>query len=84
MIVKLHEPSVMDAETVKASDAVMAARPRRYSKSQRRVNMIPFSVTGSDGVLMDQGYLTVDVKTGKVTVEHRLNEVSVEDTEELE
>jgi len=82
MLVKINTPSTMDAEITNNKDTILTARPRRYSRSQRRVNMIPFSVE-VDGQFLDQGYITVDLKTGKLTVEHRLNEIPL-DTEEDE
>jgi hypothetical protein len=73
----------MDARVVsdKGTDdnTLMVVKPRRFSKSQRKVMLFPFEVVGEDGKKMsDQGYIVLDVRTGTLTVEHRLEEVPIE------
>lgn len=86
MHITVSKPSSMDAKVTfdgqldnaegKTSIEMITAEPRRYSKTQRKVNMFPFSVKDGARVL-DQGYISVDVRTGKLTVEHRNEEVPI-------
>jgi hypothetical protein len=89
MIVNLGRPGAMDAKIVfdsadatdgKVGQGVMSVQPRRYSKTQRKVNLFPFSIMSdaTAGKVLDQGYITLDVKTGKLIIEHRNEEVPVE------
>lgn len=93
MNVTLSRPSVMDAKVVAdkgaGPDDLMVVKPRRYSKSQRKVTLFPFLVTLdaeeakaafgpalADGVA-DRGYVVLDTKTGKLSIEHRVEEVPI-------
>ncbi len=82
MIVALNGVSSMDAEMIqmKADDpAISTVRPRRYAKSQRKVHLYPFSVHSDDGSeIVDQGYITIDARTGQLSIEHQLKEVPFE------
>lgn len=91
MNVTISRPSTMDAKIVADKganpDDLMIIKPRRFSKAQRKVLLFPFSVAleleergafdkAVDGVV-DRGYIALDVRTGTLTIEHRLEEVSV-------
>lgn len=84
MKVTLGRPSVMDASLLEdlSKGLLIGVRPRRYSKGQRKVTLFPFNVSNEDGEILDQGYVTVDVKTGRLIVDHRLEEFPIEDVTE--
>jgi hypothetical protein len=66
----------MDAAKEQPEDGELAVvTPRRYSKAQHKVNVFPFEVKRDSGEIADQGYITLNVRTGKLTIEHRLAEV---------
>jgi hypothetical protein len=76
-----------NSDDSKVSPDVMAVQPRRYSKNQRKINVFPFCVRreGTVGAfdkntnpISDQGYITLDTRTGKLVIEHRNEEVPVE------
>ena len=82
MFVVISNPSAMDAKVmpIKSDDrsTLSSVVPRRYSKTQRKINLYPFQVVNdTNNTVMDQGYLVLDVRTGKLVVEHRLEEVPV-------
>ena len=91
MNVTISRPSVMDAKVVAdkgtSPDDLMVVKPRRYSKSQRKVTLFPFLVTLETGEksafsdlpddVADRGYVVLDTKTGKLSIEHRLQEVPI-------
>lgn len=90
MIISIGRPSTMDAKLVadKGADPgiLITIKPRRYSKSQRKVTLFPFSIIreeapgafDKDNGMLDQGYITLDTRTGKLIIEHRNEEVPVE------
>jgi hypothetical protein len=79
MILRVDMPSAMEAALVDSKNPqnVVSVRPRRYSKGQRKVAVLPFSVISEDGKdrMLDQGYISVDMRTGKISVEHRCDEL---------
>lgn len=91
MNVTISRPSTMDAKIVAdkgaSPDDLMVVKPRRYSKGQRKITLFPFSVildTAERGAfpksvdgMVDQGFIVLDVRTGKISIEHRLEEVPV-------
>lgn len=91
MNITISRPSAMDAKVVAdkgtAPEDLLTVKPRRFSKAQRKVLLFPFQVAldaeergafdkAPDGVT-DRGYIALDVRTGQLTIEHRLSEVSV-------
>jgi len=81
MIVRVHNPGAMDAEKLPPTqeNLLLEARPRRYSRSQRKVSMIPFGVFSVDGSVSDQGYIVVDIRTGRLSIDHRVEEVAIDE-----
>ena len=81
MRITLGNPSPMDATkqmpvlSANEPPALIIVSPRRYSKAQHKVNIFPFEVAQDNGDILDQGYITLNVRTGKLTIEHRLAEV---------
>ena len=78
MRITLGNPSPMDAAMMAMESgeppALIRVMPRRYSKAQHKVNVFPFEVA-QHGKIVDQGYITLNTRTGKLTIEHRLAEV---------
>lgn len=91
MNVTISRPSVMDAKVVAekgtSPDDLMVVKPRRYSKTQRKVTLFPFLVSleaGEKGAfsnltddVADRGYVVLDTRTGKLSIEHRVEEVPI-------
>ena len=86
MIVSLGKGSLMDTKVVldkEFRDMLVTVRPRKFSKLQKKTMLFPFYVSteGADGgKLVDQGYILVDLRTGRLSIEHRMNELPIEDT----
>lgn len=84
MFVSIGRPSSMDAklaEGVAEPTTLIQVQPRRYSKTQRKVSLFPFNII-VDGEITDQGYINVDVKSGRLRIEHRVEEIPIDELEE--
>jgi hypothetical protein len=85
MIISISRPSAMDARIVadkgSKDNELMIVKPRRFSKSQRKVNLFPFEVQAETpgGGVLDQGYILLDTRTGKLVIEHRNEEIPIEE-----
>jgi hypothetical protein len=55
---------------VKAGEEVVTVTPVRFSKSQKTIFVIPFECESDNGTSLDKGYIAVNTKTGRLTVEH--------------
>ena len=80
MKIKILDPSPLEAKNVDMEDAddegyLVCASSVQYSKSQRSLFTLPFQVESDSGIVLDRGYLTLNVRTGKLGVEHRLEEI---------
>ena len=55
-------------------DELLNLQPRRYARSQRRVEVLPFKTCTDDGKLVDRGILSVS-SSGKLCIVNTMNEV---------
>ena len=76
MKVKYSKPTAMfvDSENPITDDELCSLSPRRYSKRQKRVPLLPFTVITDHGVVADKGMVCVNAQ-GKVVIESTVEEV---------
>ena len=68
MIINVHQPSSMEAELVKApSHAAVSCKPIRWHAGQTVLSTFVVSSCTDDGAILDQGILTVNQRTGKLS-----------------
>lgn len=87
MKIIISAPSAMDAKMItpgitpgiEDKTAVSVVSPRKFSKTQRKVNLHPFQLISDTGKVLDFGYLQVDLKTNKLMIEHRNEEFAIEE-----
>ena len=70
MRVIISTPSRMEAELNTDTDQLAEARPIRRSKKQQSLPVYPFTVISAQGTLLDSGVITVNQRTGKLSVDH--------------
>jgi len=79
MQIKLFAPSAIDGKlTMPAGDPkklrpnanIATVTPTRFSKTQKTIFAIPFECHSDQGSLLDRGFISVNAKTGKLSVEH--------------
>ena len=72
MKIHLYKPSSMEGKLLPAKDefGIASVMPTRYAKTQRTIFAIPFECTSDSGVSVDKGFIAVNVRTGKLSVEH--------------
>ena len=84
MKVLLYSPSPMEGRVLQTSDdpklkgVHMGVQPIQFYKSQRSLFATPFAVLSEQGRVLDRGYVTVNSRTGKLSIEHRIEEVTPE------
>lgn len=76
MNVKIHRPSPLETELLPVDDnIVLSLRPIQYQRSQRSLYVLPITVASDTGKLTDRAFLIVNSRTGRLTLEHRMDEV---------
>ena len=76
MKVKFSKPTPMfvDDENPVTEDDLCSLSPRRYSKRQKLVPLLPFTVVTDNRVVVDKGMICVNAQ-GKVVIESTVEEV---------
>jgi pyruvate carboxylase len=77
MRVRILAPSAMEAKQLAPTgqNIVAELRPVQFARSQRNLYAVPFEVLSEQGTKLDCGYITVNAKNGRVSVEHRMKEL---------
>ena len=75
MIINISKPSPLEAELLPVafdnSVVGMSMRPLQYQRSQRTLYVTPVLVCDDSNNILDRAFLTVNSKTGKLSLEHR-------------
>jgi len=63
---------VVDGKPAKPGEQIAEITPVRFSRTQKTIFVIPFECSGDTAghPVIDKGYITVNVKTGMLSVEH--------------
>ena len=75
MKVVLSKPSPMEARTEDPSSGsphdMVQLEPIRRSKKQQNLPTIPYTVLSDNGTVLDSGMITVNQRTGRLSVDHQ-------------
>jgi len=56
--------------SVKPGEELAVVTPIRFSRAQKTIFVVPFECESERGAILDKGYIAVNTKTGKLSIEH--------------
>lgn len=70
MIVNLMKPSITEAQLEKGteSNVIAGVKPRRWSTKEQLLTVVPVEVVSNDGEVLDACILTVNQRSGKLSL----------------
>ena len=72
MNINIKTPTVMEGKLLEApvgEDTLVTVKPRRWSKTQLKLAVIPIESVNERGQLLDHAVITVNQRTGKLSIE---------------
>lgn len=78
MILNILTPSPLEVKMLSVPEPdengtpLISVRPIQYQKSQRTLYTLPIDVRSEGGELLDRAFLTVNSRSGRMSLEHRM------------